>query len=145
MKATYTTVLALVLLLTAACGEVTPPTGEQAAPPPAAPPAAPAEPVDLAALLQEIRTAAGIARADELSQCKAIALGAKPCGGPERYLVYSTLAADEARLPALVERYNAAAEQLARDQDLASDCQVIEEPVLGLEGGFCMPVPRFEM
>lgn len=141
MKATPTTVLALVLLLTAACGEVTPNAGEQVAPPPAAP----AEPVDLAGLLQEIRTAAGIARADEPSQCRAIALGEKPCGGPERYLVYSTLAADEARLQALVERYNAAAAQLARDQDLVSDCQVIEPPELGLEGGFCMPVPRFEM
>jgi hypothetical protein len=144
MKATHTTVLALVLLLTAACGEVTPPTGEQAAPPPATP-AAPAEPVDLAALLQEIRTAAGIARADDVAQCRAIALGEKPCGGPERYLVYSTLAADEARLHALVERYNAASAQRARDQDVASDCQVIEPPELGLEGGFCMPVPRFEM
>ena len=143
MKATHITLVALGLWLTAACGEVAPPTGEQAAPP--ATPAAPAEPVDLAALLQEIRTAAGIARADDVAQCRAVALGAKPCGGPERYLVYSTLTADEARLQALVERYNAAATQLARDQDLVSDCQVIEPPELGLEGGFCMPVPRFEM
>lgn len=145
MKASRTIVLALALLLAAACGDVTPTTGEQGATPPAAPPAAPAEVVDLAGLLQEIRMAAGIARADDVSQCRAIALGAKPCGGPERYLVYSTLAADEPRLQALVERYNAAAAQRARDQDLVSDCQVIEEPVLGLEGGFCMPVPLLEM
>lgn len=141
MQATHTTFLVLALLLTTACGDSTPTTGEQGA----APPAVPTEPVDLAGLLQEIRMAAGIARADDVSQCRAIAVGEKPCGGPERYLVYSTLTADEARLQALVERYNAAAAQLARDQDLASDCQVIEEPMLGLEGGFCMPVPRLEM
>jgi hypothetical protein len=144
MKATHTIVLALVLLLAAACGDVAPTSGEQVATPPAAP-AAPVEPVDLAGLLQEIRIAAGIARADDVSQCRVIALGQKPCGGPERYLVYSTLTADEARLQALVERYNAAAAQRARDQDLVSDCQVLEAPVLGLEGGFCMPVPQFEM
>jgi len=148
MKVTRLMALALVLLLAAACGDEAPTSGEPAAAPsaePAVPSAEPAAPVDLAELLQEIRVAAGVARADELSQCKAIAVGEKPCGGPERYLVYSTLTADEARLIELVERYNAASARLARDQDLVSDCQFVEEPALGLEGGFCRPIPVFEM
>lgn len=106
------------------------------------PPPAPVEPVDL---LQEIRSAAGVARADDLSQCRAIGLGAKPCCGPERYLLYSTLTADEQRLLALVERYNQAAEQRSRDEGLVSDCQVVEEPALALEGGFCMAIPKLAM
>lgn len=138
MKSLCSTFLALALLLAAACGEVAPP----AEAPVATPQPAPVEPVDL---LQEIRRAAGVARADDLSQCRAIALGAKPCGGPERYLLYSTLTADEQRLRALVERYNAAAEKRSREQDLVSDCQVIEAPALGVEGGFCVPIPKQAM
>jgi len=144
MQATHPLALSLVLLLSAACGDVAPPTDA----PVATPPVEPVEPVeqgDLVELLQEIRLAAGVARADELSQCKAIAVGEKPCGGPERYLVYSTLTADEARLTALVERYNQASARLAREQGLVSDCQFIEAPALGLEGGFCRPIPLFEM
>jgi hypothetical protein len=141
MKVTRLMALSLVLLLAAACGDEAPTSGEPAA----APSAEPAAPMDPAELLPEIRVAAGVARADELSQCKAIAVGEKPCGGPERYLVYSTLTADEARLIELVERYNAASARLAREQDLVSDCQFVEEPALGLEGGFCRPIPVFEM
>ena len=147
MKATYPLALSLVLLLGAACGDVAPPKDAPVATPPAEPvePLESVEPADLVELLQEIRLAAGVARADELSQCKAIAVGEKPCGGPERYLVYSTLTADEALLVALVERYNKASARLAREQGLVSDCQFIEAPVLGLEGGFCRPIPAFEM
>lgn len=140
MKTLGSMSLAVVVLLAAACSDVAPPANEPVATP--APALAPVEPMDL---LQEIRSAAGVARADDLSQCRAIALGAKPCGGPERYLLYSTLTADEPRLRALVERYNSAADTRVRDQDLVSNCQVIEAPALGLEGGFCVPIRKLEM
>jgi hypothetical protein len=48
----------------------------------------------------------GVPYADEQSQCKLIAFGSKPCGGPGSYLVYSTARTNESRLEQLVNEFN---------------------------------------
>src|SRR5688572_25816000 len=43
---------------------------------------------------------------DNSNQCKAVGIGKMHCGGPSRYLNYSTKTVDEADLDVLVSEYN---------------------------------------
>jgi len=89
----------------------------------------------LASLRAEIETIVGLS--GPLSTCRSIALGAKPCGGPRQYLVYSTAQTDEVLLVEKVAEYN------ARDADTnaryggVSDCMLVVKPPLGLRDGQC--------
>src|SRR5262245_39937735 len=92
----------------------------------------------LRSLKQAIDAEIGTPRADKLAQCKHIAFGAKPCGGPWKYLVYSTARTDESRLKQLVSEYNALEKKINEEEGLNSDCSYVTEPELGLEGGVCV-------
>ena len=73
-------------------------------------------------------------------ECKVIAFGSKPCGGPWSYLVYST-SIDEERLEALVESYNIYEQDYNMACDVASDCMFVTEPTeLTCEDGKCVIV-----
>jgi hypothetical protein len=79
----------------------------------------------------------GEPRADSVAQCKYIAFGAKPCGGPWTFLVYSTTRTDESKLQRLVREYNALQKKINAEERLGSDCSVPAEPELVLENGVC--------
>ena len=79
----------------------------------------------------------GEPRADSVAQCKYIAFGAKPCGGPWTYLVYSTTRTDESKLQRLVREYNALQKKINAEERLGSDCRLVPEPELVLENGVC--------
>src|SRR5262245_42764287 len=89
-------------------------------------------------LKRDIDAEIGSPRADKLAQCKHIAFGAKPGGGPWRYLVYSTARTDEARLKQLISEYNALEKQINEEEGLSSDCSYVTEPELALKGGVCV-------
>jgi hypothetical protein len=74
-------------------------------------------------------------------QCRAIAFGAKPCGGPWSYLVYSTATADTLRLAEAVAAYNRREADLNREQNRSSDCLFVSPPQVACAGGFCRTVP----
>jgi hypothetical protein len=80
----------------------------------------------------------GTPHADSLAQCRHIAFGAKPCGGPRMYLVYSTARTDEQRLKRLVSEYNALDKKINEEEGLSSDCAAVMEPKLVLAGGVCV-------
>ena len=82
---------------------------------------------------QEIDTPA----ANEPSQCKLIAFGSKPCGGPARYLVYSTAKTNETRLKQLVEEFNQLAKKINEERKIFSDCMFVSEPKVELVDGVC--------
>ena len=82
---------------------------------------------------QEIHTPA----ANEPSQCKLIAFGSKPCGGPARYLVYSTAKTNETRLKQLVEEFNQLAKKINEERKIFSDCMFVSEPKVELVDGVC--------
>lgn len=94
---------------------------------------------DMDQLLMAIRRAAGVPRAERLESCQLLEVGAKPCGGPERLVLYSTEVADEAHLKALAARYTELAKLRNEREGLVSDCAVLERPRLSLEGGLCIP------
>lgn len=91
----------------------------------------------LAELRREIEAEIGTPAARRVSQCKVIAFGSKPCGGPWKYLVYSTAETNESRLKRLVNEYNVLEEEINRKEGIGSDCMFVGEPPVRLEGGIC--------
>ncbi len=75
---------------------------------------------------------------NEASQCRTAAFGAKPCGGPWSYLVYSTQTTDSATLAAAVARYNAREAQMNRESGRMSDCRSITPPELDCANSRCV-------
>jgi hypothetical protein len=81
-----------------------------------------------------IESLVGDAACDADAQCRTIGIGHKPCGGPTRYIAWSTLRTDAQALQAAVARQ--AAEQ-RREQTIegrASTCEVVPDP-----GAYCEP------
>lgn len=90
--------------------------------------------------LDEIRVLTAMPEATKLSSCKVVGLGHKPCGGPERYILYSTEATDETVLLPLVEAYNQQSLKINEEEGLVSACDVIPKPSVALRNGACVPV-----
>ncbi len=76
------------------------------------------------------------------SQCKLIAFGSKPCGGPATYLVYSTVKTNESRLTQLVSEYNERQKKYNEERGVISDCMFVTEPKVELAGGVCKIKPE---
>jgi hypothetical protein len=89
----------------------------------------------LASMRAEIETIVGLS--GPLSTCRSIALGAKPCGGPWQYLVYSTAQTDSVLLVEKVAEYNAREADINARHGSISDCMLVVEPPLGLRDGQC--------
>lgn len=77
-------------------------------------------------------------RAEGVADCRAIAFGAKPCGGPWKYLVYSATDSEEGELQALIEEYNELEGELNTLEERASDCAYVMEPEVELVEGRCV-------
>jgi hypothetical protein len=92
---------------------------------------------DLNKLKKEIDREIGKPRAKRLTHCKVIAFGAKACGGPKTYLVYSSLQTNENKLKRLVNQYNSLEDKINKETDAMSDCMFIEEPKADLVNGMC--------
>lgn len=58
-------------------------------------------------LLKQIETEIGDAACSSDQQCRTLALGAKACGGPDRYIAWSTARSKADKLNELGERYKA--------------------------------------
>jgi hypothetical protein len=93
-------------------------------------------------LLQRLRALETASTCRAASDCRAVPIGARLCGGPSAWLAVSA-----ARLPEaapLAERYTAlrkAANADAEKEGRVSTCQVIPEPAVGCAGGFCRTLP----
>ncbi|MDZ7757878.1 hypothetical protein [Rhodohalobacter sp.] len=79
----------------------------------------------------------GNANAETVSSCRVLAIGAKPCGGPWGYLVYSEEDSDPEKLELLVERYNELDEIRMKENGYGSTCDYATEPTLLLKNGSC--------
>ncbi len=72
------------------------------------------------------------------SECTAIGAGAKPCGGPWRYLVYSKSTVDEELLRAKVEELYAFERIYNRTYRILSDCALAHMPSPGCVESLCV-------
>ena len=92
----------------------------------------------LAALKTEVLLLVGEADCSEIGACRSLPLGAKPCGGPWEYLIYSTTNSDTLRIKEKVEEYNEWNRVLNSRYGYVSDCGIVEEPQLLCLNGKCV-------
>ena len=92
---------------------------------------------DLASLRSDVRSLIGDAACTHISQCRLIAFGAKPCGGPRQFLVYSIAATDSMTIEAAVMRYNARDAEVNRLYNRTSDCALVSQPRIRVVNGRC--------
>ena len=75
--------------------------------------------------------------ASNIGQCRLTPFGAKPCGGPRAYLVYSMEATDSIDLARTVAMYTSEDARLNRVLGLASDCALVAPPQITFTAGQC--------
>ena len=121
--------LSLILLLACSACNATLPGAS-------APPATP-EPSPLA----QIRTMVGSAACTDSSQCKSLAIGSSPCGGPDSYLAYSTRTTAEAPLRELAMRHAKQRNTEIMQSGVASTCQFLVDPGAQCRAGACVLGP----
>ena len=88
--------------------------------------------------LARIRTLIGTPACTEDSQCHSLAVGERPCGGPESYLAYSTARAPDAELQALGAIYRAERRKLNAEAGRVSDCRFMPDPGALCRAGACV-------
>lgn len=115
---------AILLLVTSACGS----TPVQDAPP------APGN----ASLLAQIQEEVGAAACDSTQQCHTLAIGAKACGGPERYLAWSSKEHDGKKLKALAQAQAEASRKQQQADGMMSTCAIVTDPGATCEAGRCV-------
>ena len=86
----------------------------------------------------EIRALRGDPLCSDSTECRFIAFGSKPCGGPWRYLIYSVSTVDTVELARRVAEYNEFEWVLNRRYARGSDCRIVSQPVLGCRDGRCV-------
>lgn len=86
----------------------------------------------------------GEAKCERDGQCKALAIGANPCGGPEAYKTYSEAETDVARLIQLAEQYKIVRKTLHAKTGTMGACVVIPQPGVQCENRRCVIVQTHE-
>lgn len=115
------------MLAASACGS---------APPPAAPASAQAA-GKTEALWKKILAANADTSCDTQSQCHTIGVGSKACGGPERYMAWSSKNSDGAALKALVAQHTAARRADDEREQMMSTCSLVSDPGASCRAGQC--------
>ena len=97
--------------------------------------------VNLLVLKANIESLANASVCGEEFECRYIAFGSKPCGGPWEYLIYTT-SIDTDELTTLVEEYNQLEANYNVNCDAVSDCMAAI-PATGFECVYNQCVPIF--
>jgi hypothetical protein len=101
-------------------------------------PQAPSTATGSAPLLARIEAARGTAACDTDDQCHTIGVGHKACGGPERYLAWSSKNDDGTRLRALVAEHAAARQAEDTKSGMMSTCSIVPDPGATCSAGQCV-------
>ncbi|UCF06461.1 MAG: hypothetical protein JSV33_05390 [bacterium] len=96
----------------------------------------------LRAMNEVITEYVGIPVCSGNGECDAFPFGAKPCGGPWRYLIFSHETVDADHLREMVCLYNAFNRVINHRHGIASDCSVVPPPRLGCRHGRCVDLNR---
>lgn len=103
-----------------------------------------AEPTDrllLEKMEAEIDSLIGDAACADAQDCRAIAFGDKPCGGPWSYKVYSVTSVDTLELAGLVDAYFEFNQTLNERHGWMSDCMFVMPPNIDCVEGKAVAVP----
>lgn len=94
----------------------------------AAAPAAAAVPASNPDMWQQIQAEIGDAACDTSDQCHTLPVGHKACGGPERYVAWSSKTSDGAKLAQLASEYAAARKAENARGGMLSNCMLERDP-----------------
>lgn len=122
----------ILLLLLVACSACT----SQAGAPPAQD-SAPAAQGEAAATVAELKRLVGAASCSSSAQCRTLPVGARPCGGPDFYLAWSSPHPNQAGLLALAERSRSQRKAESERTGELSTCQHIPDPGAVCVAGAC--------
>lgn len=92
-------------------------------------------------LAERIALEVGDAACDNSQQCRTLAYGHKACGGPERYLAYSTRRSDSARLSDLARQLADERRRQDEREGMMSTCSVVADPGATCRAGRCVLQP----
>ncbi|MTV37639.1 hypothetical protein [Duganella radicis] len=92
-------------------------------------------------LWQKVQAANSDLACDNGSQCHSLGVGAKACGGPERYIAWSSKNGDGTQLKALVEQHAAARRADDKREGMMSTCSVVSDPGATCRAGVCVINP----
>ncbi|KRB86962.1 hypothetical protein [Noviherbaspirillum sp. Root189] len=84
----------------------------------------------------------GDASAQSLEQCRVLPVGAKACGGPQTFVIYSTVDSDERKLQELARQYAEAEEKFNRVAHVMSTCSYVIPPEVRIQNGKCKSKQR---
>ena len=87
-----------------------------------------------AALLQRIEAEVGDAPCTSNAQCRTLAIGAKACGGPARWLAWSGSSTSAERLAPLAKEMAQRQRRRIDAAGMMSNCSVVADP-----GAVCLP------
>ena len=87
--------------------------------------------------VKAIERAIGSAACDQDSQCRTLPLGQKACGGPQRWLAWSTKATDQAALRERLDRLSAVDAHPPARPAGASNCALVPDPGASCVDGRC--------
>lgn len=130
---------ALLPLAATACAAPGTPPRVPAASVPAA--SVPASASAAAAAWRQLQAEVGTAACDNARQCQTLALGNKACGGPERFVAWSSAASNATRVGALAAQYAEASRRENEREGLSSTCNVVADPGATCQGGRCALLP----
>jgi hypothetical protein len=91
------------------------------------------------ATLRRIQALVGTPSCSSDAQCHSLALGARACGGPERYLAWSSAHTQEAELQALGAQYQAERRAANTADGRTSNCRFMPDPGAVCKAGTCQP------
>lgn len=89
-------------------------------------------------LRQQIMATIGTASCSIDQECRALAMGAKPCGGPWAYEAYSLVNTDTAKLQQLAQQHHDFEVKLNELRGTVSNCAIIAEPPVACLNSRCM-------
>ncbi|MBU1438598.1 MAG: hypothetical protein KJ930_10425 [Gammaproteobacteria bacterium] len=85
--------------------------------------------VDTKQLYQRMQRLTADKSCKETNECKVLAVGKRPCGGPEQFLVYSATSTDEKLLAITNDRYTKLKAQQQQRLGMQSTCQMLPTPL----------------
>ena len=94
-----------------------------------------------ARLRGEIAQLVGDAPCSNVVNCRVIGLGARPCGGPEEYVAYSTWTRRD-DIEAKATEYTFLREELLAQRREAGACVALPEPKVACVNRRCIAVPE---
>jgi hypothetical protein len=71
------------------------------------------------------------------SDCRAMAMGSKPCGGPTKYIIYALSKVDEKVLAEKVKNYTDLQKEINLKYNRVSDCSFLMPPSVDCINGVC--------